>query len=100
MEQRSWRHKIQASRIVKFFEAKLLSYIFIHRGEIVYHTCEVYLDYAAALWDLYTQKNIKDTESVQNDAACFIKSMYGKDRSVSALKARQDWHPLQMPSQK
>ena len=45
-----------------------------------------HLNYATAAWDPHTTKNINELERIQNAAARFIKGIYGKDTSVTALK--------------
>ena len=42
-----------------------------------------------------TTKNINELERIQNAAARFIKGVYGKDTSVTALKESLGWVPLQ-----
>ena len=43
----------------------------------------------------HTTKNINEIERIQNAAARFIKGVYGKDTSVTALKDSLGWVPLQ-----
>ena len=54
-----------------------------------------HLNYATAAWDPHTTKNINELERIQNAAARFIKGVYGKDTSVTALKESLGWVPLQ-----
>lgn len=54
-----------------------------------------HLEYASAAWDPYTARNIKDLEKVQNAAARFTTNIYGENTSVTALKSRLQWPPLQ-----
>ena len=51
--------------------------------------------YASAAWNPFTAKNIKDLERVQNAAARFATSTYGRDTSVTKLKESLGWSPLQ-----
>ena len=66
------------------------------RNSIVYKTLvRPHLDYATSAWDPFTSKNIKDLERVQNTAARFTTSTYGRDTSVISLKESLGWLPLQ-----
>jgi hypothetical protein len=54
-----------------------------------------HLDYAAAAWDPYTQKNITTIENVQKRAARFVTNTYGEDTSITAILDQLNWDTLQ-----
>ena len=52
------------------------------------------LEYAAAVWDPYTVKDIHRLEGVQRHAARFVMNDYCRSTSVSNLIDELDWLPL------
>ena len=53
------------------------------------------LDYASAVWDPYTQKNIDRLEAVQRRAARFVLGRYHNTSSVSRLIRQLGWPSLE-----
>ena len=54
------------------------------------------LEYAAFVWDPYTDINIYDLEAVQRRAAHFVCNIYSQDASVSLLLTQLQWPRLAM----
>ena len=54
------------------------------------------LEYAAFVWDPYTDINIYDLEAVQRTAAHFVCNIYSQDASVSLLLTQLQWPRLAM----
>ena len=52
------------------------------------------LEYAAAIWDPYTENLIQDIEKVQRRAARFVTRQYRHTSSVSAMLADLNWPAL------
>ena len=53
------------------------------------------LEYAAAVWDPYTQANIAKIESVQRRAARFVSHNYSREASVTTMLTTLKWPSLQ-----
>ena len=95
-----WNKQVEHAKTKAFRVLNFLRRNFHHTSapikEKLYTTLvRPHLDYASSAWDPHTAKNIKDLEKVQNAAARFVMNTYGKDTSVSALKAKLHWPPLQ-----
>ncbi|XP_077997418.1 uncharacterized protein LOC144450647 [Glandiceps talaboti] len=88
----SYRQHSEESRNVKRNlhsapkETKVLSYQSIVRPT---------LEYAASIWDPYTQKNITKLEKVQRSAARFVCDDYNRHSSVTTMLEKLGWPTLQ-----
>ena len=54
------------------------------------------LDYCSSVWDPYTQTLIKQIEAVQNRAARFVTGNHSRRSSVTAMKLKLNWEPLEL----
>ena len=52
------------------------------------------MEYACAMWDPYTQSNVKKIEMIQRRAARFICRKYRKSESPSEMIKDLGWEPL------
>ena len=88
--------KSKASKVLNFLKRNFHHTSQSTIKEKLYKTLvRPHLDYATSAWDPFTSKNIKDLERVQNAAARFTTSTYGRDTSVTSLKESLGWLPLQ-----
>ena len=53
------------------------------------------LEYAASVWDPYSQKNIAKTEAVQRQVARFILSRFRNTSSVNSMLEALGWFTLE-----
>ena len=53
------------------------------------------LEYAASIWDPYTQKNKTKLEKVQRSAARFVSSDYSRHGSVTSMLENLEWQSLE-----
>ena len=53
------------------------------------------LEYAASLWDPYSQKNIAKIEAVQRRVACFILNRFRNTLSVNNMLDALGWPTLE-----
>ena len=52
--------------------------------------------YCSSVWDPYTQTLIKQIEAVQNRAARFVTGNHSRRSSVTAMKLKLNWEPLEL----
>jgi len=57
------------------------------------------LEYAASVWDPYSQKNIAKIEAVQRRAACFVLNRFRKTSSVNNMLEALGWPTLEQRHQ-
>ena len=53
------------------------------------------LEYAASVWDPYSQKNIAKIEAIQRRAACFILNRFRNTSSVNNMLEALGWPMLE-----